>query len=160
MLFSSFLSFFIVLKTFSSLNLLLLFLKKFLHSKRICCFCFLLFLGNAQSLIKASTQQPLKSLFTSSSADGDRIIVLESQGRFLNRESCLFCLFCLFVCLSLELFPWRSNRRNLLSGQGFKGFSHQVGIRRDHLFPPRGFHDICSMAIIDKFDGLGLELFG
>jgi len=54
--------------------------EKILHSKQICCFCFLLFLGNAHSLIKASTQQPLKSLFTSSSADGDRIIVLESQG--------------------------------------------------------------------------------
>jgi len=161
MLFSSFLFFF--LNCFENIffSEFVLFLKKSSTQNKCVVFVFFFFLGNAQSLIKASTQQPLKSLFTSSSADGDRIIVLESQGRFLNRESCLFCLFvCLFVCLSLELFPWRSNRRNLLSGQGFKGFSHQVWIRRDHLFPPRGFHDICSMAIIDKFDGLGLELFG
>jgi len=150
MLFSSFLSFLIVFENIFFSEFVVVF-EKILHSKQICCFCYLLFLGSAHS------QQPLKSLFTSSSANGDRIIVLESQGRFLNRESCLFCLF---VCLSLELFPWRSNRRNLLSGQGFKGFSHQVWIRRDHLFPPRGLHDICGMAIIDKFDGLGLELFG
>jgi len=154
MLFSSFLSFFIVFENIFFSEFVVVF-EKILHSKRICCFCFLLFLGNAQSLIKASTQQPLKSLFTSSSADGDRIIVRVAGQIFESRE-----LFVLFVCLSLELFPWRSNRRNLLSGQGFKGFSHQVWIRRDHLFPPRGLHDICGMAIIDKFDGLGLELFG
>merc|ERR1719278_1619410 len=85
MLFSSFVSFFSVLKT--SLNLLL-FLKKSSTQNEFVVFVFFFFLGNAHSLIKASTQQPLKSLFISSSADGDRIIVV-----VLNRESCLFCLF-------------------------------------------------------------------
>ena len=78
------------LKTFSSLNLLL-FLKKSSTQNEFVVFVFFFFLGNAQSLIKASTQQPLKSLFTSSSADGDRIIVRVAGQIFESRE--LFVLF-------------------------------------------------------------------